>query len=106
MVPSLCCLSMVVSSYFSVFPDRFIHDYPCSVGPGSFLEVTKVLPLPLLIAASPDHLSFHVVAPTPKPEPPECSETFLIFGSIQLLVSLFEMKQTRYVSYSTSASAS
>ena len=36
--------------------------YVCSAGPGSFLEVTKVLPL--LTAASPDHPSFHVVAPS------------------------------------------
>jgi len=34
----------------------------CSPGPGSFLEVTKMLPL--LTAASPDHPSFHVVAPS------------------------------------------
>jgi hypothetical protein len=44
----------------SVFPDCFTHDYACSVGPGGFLEVTKMLPL--LIAASPDYPSFHVVS--------------------------------------------
>ena len=33
-----------------------------SSGPGSFLEVRKMLPL--LTEASPDHPSFHVVAPS------------------------------------------
>ncbi len=33
-----------------------------SLGPGSFIEVTKVLPL--LIATEPGHPSFHVVAPS------------------------------------------
>ena len=32
------------------------------VGPGHFLEVAKILPL--LTSASPDHPSFHVVAPS------------------------------------------
>jgi hypothetical protein len=32
----------------------------CLLGPGSFLEVRKILPL--LTEASPDHPSFHVVA--------------------------------------------
>ena len=40
----------------------FIVHWARSTGPGSFLEVTKVLPL--LTAASPDHPSFHVVAPS------------------------------------------
>ena len=32
------------------------------IGPGSFIEVTKMLPL--LTAAEPGHPSFHVVAPS------------------------------------------
>ena len=32
------------------------------IGPGHFLEVEKMLPL--LTASSPDHPSFHVVAPS------------------------------------------
>ena len=44
----------------SVFPNCFRLAF--AVGPGSFLEVTKVLPL--LTAASPEHPSFHVVAPS------------------------------------------
>ena len=34
----------------------------CTKGPGYFLEVEKMLPL--LTASSPDHPSFHVVAPS------------------------------------------
>jgi len=45
------------SSVKGAIPLLFSHGWP-----GSFLEVTKILPL--LIAASPDHPSFHVVAPS------------------------------------------
>jgi len=45
------------SSVKGAIPLLFVHGWP-----GSFLEVTKMLPL--LTAASPDHPSFHVVAPS------------------------------------------
>ncbi|KAI9450496.1 alpha/beta-hydrolase [Russula earlei] len=45
------------SSVNAATPLLFVHGWP-----GSFLEVTKVLPL--LTAASSDHPSFHVVAPS------------------------------------------
>ncbi|KAF7777680.1 hypothetical protein Agabi119p4_3752 [Agaricus bisporus var. burnettii] len=45
------------SSVSSAIPLLFMHGWP-----GSFLEVRKILPL--LIADSPDHPSFHVVAPS------------------------------------------
>ncbi|KAG6808891.1 hypothetical protein H0H87_012340 [Tephrocybe sp. NHM501043] len=38
-------------------PFLFVHGWP-----GSFIEIRKILPL--LIATSPDHPSFHVVAPS------------------------------------------
>ena len=65
------------SSVKSAIPLLFVHGcmsppplhllilivlYAYSTGPGSFLEVTKVLPL--LTTASSDHPSFHVVAPS------------------------------------------
>ena len=45
-------------------PDRCTIDDLLTIytGPGSFAEVRKILPL--LIKASPDHPSFHVVAPS------------------------------------------
>jgi hypothetical protein len=43
-------------------PVYHILRVPCSTGPGSFLEVTHILPF--LTAASPHHPSFHVVAPS------------------------------------------
>ncbi|KAI0300704.1 alpha/beta-hydrolase [Multifurca ochricompacta] len=45
------------STVKDAIPLLFVHGWP-----GSFLEVTKVLPL--LTAGSPDHPSFHVVAPS------------------------------------------
>ena len=58
-VLSHCCSFMAVRSFVVVFLSGLTYG---AVGPGSFLEVTKVLPF--LTAVSDDHPSFHVVAPS------------------------------------------
>lgn len=59
----LCFSLMGVSVIVFMFDlaSRLLYNIcACVLGPGSFVEVQKLLPL--LTAASPDHPSFHVVA--------------------------------------------
>lgn len=51
---------MDVSAYQSLNSKEILIDYVSVSGPGSFIEVHKILPL--LTEASPNHPSFHVVA--------------------------------------------
>src|SRR6266702_2690935 len=62
-VPYRCC-SFTVVRRLPILPCQAVLTISRTwcAGPGSFLEVTKVLPL--LTTVSADHPSFHVVAPS------------------------------------------